>query len=99
MCCSPRGCKGLDTTKRLDNNSLREWKFRRKSEDYVKRVLDKCTEVCVGCTCVCMGACVLGWNEKNIVNYDIPVDSLSFLVNIAHPDSNHLSFPWVFCTS
>ena len=77
MCCRPRGCKELDTVELLNNNSLREWKLRRKSEDYVKRVLDKCTEVCVLCTCVCVRACVLGWNEKNIVNYDIPVDSLS----------------------
>ena len=46
----------------------------------MKRVLDKRTELCVVCTCVCMGACVFGWNEKNIVNYDIPVDSLLSLL-------------------
>lgn len=74
--------------------------LRRKLNDPLKKVLDKYTEVCV-----CMCICVLmfwgkkeGWNEKSILNYDIPMGSLSFPVTTADPDSIHLPFPWVFCT-
>ena len=62
-----------------------------------------CVYMCVyGCLCV-----GVEWEEHSelwhscgfIIVIIIIIIIHYFLVNIAHPDSNHLSFLWVFCTS
>lgn len=80
------------------------WKTveRGKVDGYRKGVLDKYIEGCGGgrvrpLACSHVGERKEGWNEKNIVNYDIPRDSLYFPV-ITNLDSIHLPLLWAFCT-